>query len=84
MAKNRRFIGPLEKFRHRNENRSPTNLSLLMALNIGNFKNVSSIFKGMASIRQIGTFFQSDITFWLDCVATTLKSHGKRSSGYAI
>jgi hypothetical protein len=24
------------------------------------------------------------ITFWLECVATTLKSHVKRSSGYAF
>jgi hypothetical protein len=24
------------------------------------------------------------ITFWLECVATTVKSHVKRSSGYAF
>ena len=24
------------------------------------------------------------ITFWLECVATTLKSHVKKSSGYAF
>ena len=28
--------------------------------------------------------FWRHITFWLECVATTLKSHVKRSSGYAF
>jgi hypothetical protein len=39
-AKNRRFIGPLEKFSHQNLNRSPTNLSLLIPHIMSTFEQV--------------------------------------------
>ena len=41
MAKNRRFIGPLEKFSHGNENRSPTSFSLLISRIISTFQQIS-------------------------------------------
>jgi hypothetical protein len=41
MAKNRGFIGPLEKFSHENENRSPTSLSLLIPRIMSTFQQIS-------------------------------------------
>ena len=40
-GENRRFIGPLRKFSHRNVNRSPTNLSPLIQRIMSTFEQIS-------------------------------------------
>jgi hypothetical protein len=54
---------------------------------IGYLRNQSGDSFSKAKMLTFGYWFgyaANHIPFWLECVATTLKSHVKRSSGYAF
>ena len=49
-----------------------------------NHRNLSFRLNTLLISQILWTHLYPFITFWIECVATTLKSHVKRSSGYAF